>query len=140
VNEHSVMYKRKPQIKFEMLFTINFPVSPPFVRVVYPRFQQYTGHITVGGSICTPILTEGDSGEFWKPNISIPSLLLTLHQTLIYAINESGESAQAKVQNYANFPHFHPGDEYTAEEARSAFIRVAQVHGWNTRSIQQLLR
>jgi hypothetical protein len=21
---------------------------PPFIRVVYPRFHQYTGHITIG--------------------------------------------------------------------------------------------
>ena len=87
MNEHSVMYKRKPQIKFEMLFTINFPVSPPFLRVVYPRFQQYTGHITVGGSICTPILTEGDSSEFYKADkmtrVKPPANELILVMTLL---------------------------------------------------------
>jgi hypothetical protein len=25
-----------------------YPNMPPFIRVVYPRFHQYTGHITIG--------------------------------------------------------------------------------------------
>lgn len=32
-------------------------MSPPFIRVVKPRFRFHTGHVTVGGSICMESLT-----------------------------------------------------------------------------------
>jgi ubiquitin-conjugating enzyme E2 Q len=140
LDEHAVKFRRRPQILFEMLFPVNFPESPPFVRIIYPRFQQYTGHITVGGSICTPILTQGASACCWKPEITISTLILTLHSMLINAMNEEGNSAQAKVQNYAAFPHTNPALEYDEQEAREAYIRAATAHGWSTRSIQLLLK
>lgn len=31
-------------------FVQEYPNLPPFIRVVYPRFHQYTGHITIGTS------------------------------------------------------------------------------------------
>lgn len=39
---------------------------PPFVRVVRPRFQFRTGHVTIGGSICMELLTLSgwNSSEF----------------------------------------------------------------------------
>jgi ubiquitin-conjugating enzyme E2 Q len=42
----------KENVMLEVVFPFNFPALPPFIRVVYPRFHQYTGHITIGGSIC----------------------------------------------------------------------------------------
>jgi hypothetical protein len=33
------------------------PFSPPFIRVVEPRFAFHTGHVTIGGSICMELLT-----------------------------------------------------------------------------------
>lgn len=131
LDQHSLMFKRPPCIKFEMLFPYNFPESPPFVRIVYPRFKQYTGHITVGGSICTRILTNGSSTESWNPNMKISTLLLTLQTILIHAQDDTGKPAQAKVQNYAEFPHYNPGYEYSAEEAREAFKRAARQHNWS---------
>jgi ubiquitin-conjugating enzyme E2 Q len=43
---------RKEQIEYEVIFSDDFPISPPFFRVVFPRFRYQTGHVTVGGSIC----------------------------------------------------------------------------------------
>lgn len=41
----------------EVVFPGTYPSLPPFMRVVYPRFHQYTGHITIGGSVCIKDLT-----------------------------------------------------------------------------------
>lgn len=33
----------------------NYPTQPFFLRVVSPRCQMYTGHVTAGGSICIQV-------------------------------------------------------------------------------------
>lgn len=55
-------------IELEIRFGPEFPVRPPFVRVVSPRFVPPIagggGHITMGGAICFEalVLTEGPGG------------------------------------------------------------------------------
>ena len=45
-------------INLEIKFPHEYPKSPLFVRVVWPRFHYQTGHVTaVGGSICAEWLT-----------------------------------------------------------------------------------
>ena len=44
-------------VKLEVRFDGGFPSSPPFVRVITPRFAFHTGHVTIGGSICMAELT-----------------------------------------------------------------------------------
>ena len=85
---------RKPVIEIEMKFPKDYPMNPPFVRVIRPRFQFLTGkestssnltvggiqivicaictcictgHVTIGGSICMQMLTR--SG--WTPSNDI---------------------------------------------------------------------
>ena len=31
-----------------VVFNSNYPSSPPFIRVIRPRFQFHTGHVTIG--------------------------------------------------------------------------------------------
>jgi len=57
----------QPVIELEMTFPNEYPMKPPFVRVVRPRFKFLTGHITIGGSICMQVLTT--SG--WSPSNDI---------------------------------------------------------------------
>ena len=46
-----------PAIELEFAFSPeHFPFAAPFVRVVRPMFAFRTGHITIGGSICTLVL------------------------------------------------------------------------------------
>ena len=49
-------------------------MSPPFFRVVWPRFRYQTGHVTVGGSICMESLT--NSG--WSSARSIESYFVEI--------------------------------------------------------------
>lgn len=48
-------------VVLEVRFGSSFPVSPPFVRVVRPRFLPFArgggGHVTAGGAICSELLT-----------------------------------------------------------------------------------
>jgi ubiquitin-protein ligase len=51
------------EIELHVSFPNDYPFAPPFVRVVRPRFERWTGHVTYGGSICTEFLTLSD-GEY----------------------------------------------------------------------------
>jgi hypothetical protein len=49
------------KILVEVKFPQDFPRHPFSLRIVRPRFQMYTGHITAGGSVCIQALTTGSS-------------------------------------------------------------------------------
>jgi len=96
----------------EISFTERYPFHPPFVRVVSPRFQTQTGHITSGGSICMEILCVGH----WSPACTLESLIIQIKVLII----EGG--ARLDMINYKK--------GYTLDEAEKSFTRVAKVHGW----------
>lgn len=85
--------------------------DPPFIRVLAPRFALRSGHVTIGGSICMDLLTM--SG--WSPVNSIESVLIQIRTEMV----EGGGRLDMGNKN-----------EYTVEEAKAAFTRVAQQHGW----------
>ena len=98
-----------------------FPREPPFVRVVHPRFEFHTGHVTIGGSICTKMLTS----EGWEPTMSGLALLQALRQLFVLG--------KARVVLEPNEHHPHHDADYNDLEARNAFARVAAFHqknGW----------
>ena len=83
--------------------------------MVRPRFQQRTGHITAGGSICTELLTE----EGWNKNKMNPQqLILFLHNLII--------DGRARLDTQSSYIH----RPYIFVEAIDAFNRVASDHGW----------
>ncbi len=49
-------------IVLELRFGKEYPISPPFVRVIRPRFLPFMsgggGHVTAGGAICMELLTK----------------------------------------------------------------------------------
>lgn len=98
-------------IELEITFPDNFPFSPPFIRIVRPRFERLTGHVTIGGSICMEILTQ--SG--WSSASTIESLIITIKSQII----EGGGRLS---------PNF--DKPYSLQEAKEAFDRAAKSHGW----------
>ncbi|KAK4690371.1 ubiquitin-conjugating enzyme E2 Q, partial [Lecanoromycetidae sp. Uapishka_2] len=48
-------------VVMEIRFGKNYPMSPPFVRVIRPRFMSFMqgggGHVTAGGALCMELLT-----------------------------------------------------------------------------------
>ncbi|KAH0785344.1 Ubiquitin-conjugating enzyme family protein [Histomonas meleagridis] len=109
-------YKKKTgrdYIEFEVSFPPNYPEVPPFVRVVRPRFLFHKGRVTVGGSICNDLLTM----ESWKPVYEIESMLINLFSEIL--------SSDPRI----DFSNTSP---YSLEEAKAAYVRVANDHRWKT--------
>ena len=104
-------------IEMEILFEKDFPLYPPFVRVVTPRLRRFQngggGHVTAGGAICLDILTSGH----WKSDFSIESILQIVRMLL------STKLPPARLAS--NFK-----ESYSLAEAKDAFVRVAKEHNW----------
>ena len=98
-------------------FPMTFPDDPPFVRVVRPRFVYRTGHVTIGGSFCTELLTP--SG--WH-KMSVEVLLQHICDML--------SSGNAVVQLESDQHCGCPMADYEEKEAHDAFTRAATMHGW----------
>lgn len=103
---------RTPAVVMDVTFPSDYPFSPPFIRVVRPRFQFHTGHVTIGGSVCMELLTP--SG--WLPTVSLESVFVQIRSEMIEGGGRLDRSNQDK--------------DYSMSEAREAFNRVAQRYGW----------
>jgi ubiquitin-conjugating enzyme E2 Q len=110
-------------IVLELRFGPDFPFSPPFVRVVRPRFLPFAsgggGHVTAGGAMCMELLTS--SG--WSPASSMESVLLQVRMALCNLEPRPARLDEA-VRAGKNI-----GD-YQVGEAIDAYIRAANMHGW----------
>jgi len=107
-------------ILLEMRFSKDYPHVPPFVRVVRPRFQFRTGHVTLGGSICMELLT--NSG--WNATNDIESILIQITAELV--------SGGARLDGGGGHNY-----EYSEQEAWEAFYRAASTHGWNVNGLSK---
>jgi len=92
-------------------FPKSFPFAPPFIRVIRPRFAYRTGHVTIGGSICTEMLTN----KGWSPVNSIEAVLVSIRTNLT--------TGGARLD-------FHNKSDYDESEAKAAFDRMVREHGW----------
>lgn len=105
-------------VVLEIRFPQNFPMSPPFVRVIRPRFVEFAagggGHVTSGGAMCMELLTS--SG--WSPVASMESVLLQVRMAI-----STTEPRPARL-------HMGSQNDYSASEAVSAFKRACRHHGW----------
>lgn len=103
---------------FEIRFPPTFPHSPPFFRLVMPRFLPFMqgggGHVTVGGSICMDLLTSAG----WLPSYNIASVLLQIKLAI-----SSTDPKPARLDQDWEQP-YHP------QEALSGYTRAAAIHGW----------
>ncbi|KAF7436633.1 hypothetical protein PC9H_003466 [Pleurotus ostreatus] len=103
---------------FEIRFPPNFPHSPPFFRLLTPRFLGFSqgggGHITLGGSICMDLLT----ADGWLPSYGISSVLLQIRLAI-----SNLEPFPAKLARDWDRP-------YGILEALDGYKRAALTHGW----------
>lgn len=117
IDENSGLYKDMTdlnidKIKMEIEFPNNYPLYPPFLRIIEPRFEYRTGHITLGGSICMELLTN----QGWSPAYSIENLIIHIKSLIIEG---EGQIDKAKF----NIP-------YSYDEAKNAFKRMLISHNW----------
>ncbi|MCJ1414417.1 hypothetical protein MMC32_000743 [Xylographa parallela] len=105
-------------IVLELRFGQDFPFSPPFVRVIRPRFLPFMlgggGHVTGGGALCMQLLTS--SG--WNVACSIESVLLQIRLAMA-----SLDPKPARLEAG-------PVRDYGVGEAVEAFKRACRAHNW----------
>jgi len=106
-------------ILMEILFGPSYPFSPPFFRVIHPRFLPFTrgggGHVTAGGSICMDLLTPNG----WNSIYTIDAVLLQIKMAIS---NLEPRPARLDVTSW-NQP-------YGVQEAIDGYKRACQTHGW----------
>ncbi|KAF2493350.1 hypothetical protein BU16DRAFT_465013 [Lophium mytilinum] len=105
-------------IVMELRFGKDYPMSPPFVRVIRPRFLGFQagggGHVTIGGALCMELLTNNG----WSAVSSIESVLLQVRMAM-----SSLDPKPARLENG-------PMGDYGVGEAVEAYIRACNTHGW----------
>ncbi|KAH8929227.1 hypothetical protein BT69DRAFT_1276502 [Atractiella rhizophila] len=103
----------------EVRFADNFPFSPPFFRIIHPRFLPFIhgggGHVTGGGSLCMDLLTT----DGWSSIYQIEAILLQIRMAIS---NLEPRPARLDPQRW-NQP-------YTMWEAVQGYERACAAHGW----------
>ncbi|GAA6060017.1 hypothetical protein JCM10212_001175 [Sporobolomyces blumeae] len=122
--------KRVESILLEVRFGESFPFSPPFFRVVHPRFLPFMygggGHVTGGGSICMDLLTT----DGWAASYSVSAVFLQIRMAMS---NLEPRPARLDPSQW-NSP-------YSMEEAIAGFKRAAATHGWKVPAeLEQIAR
>jgi ubiquitin-conjugating enzyme E2 Q len=112
LNVWAERYDKPAEIKLEIKFTNEYPMKPPFIRVIEPQFKFMTGHVTIGGSVCMEMLT--NSG--WSSANTLESVLINIH-------SEMGEG-DGRIDINKNMP-------YNERDAKLAFDRMVNKYGWN---------
>jgi hypothetical protein len=99
-------------INFEITLPDDYPLSPPFIRIITPRFVHLTGHITIGGSICSELLMK----QNWVPTLSILKVMIIVCHNMVDGVARLDRG---------------PGllRPYTFTEAESAYNRMIRTHG-----------
>ncbi|PVH68585.1 hypothetical protein DL98DRAFT_506721 [Cadophora sp. DSE1049] len=107
-------------IVLEIRFGKDYPFSPPFVRVIRPRFLPFQagggGHVTAGGAMCMELLT--NTG--WTSVSTIESVLLQVRVEMM------------NIDRPARLESKHKGAQrdYGTAEAIDAYERSCKMHGW----------
>lgn len=99
------------RIELRISFPSQYPTAPPYVRVLRPRFAFRTGHVTIGGSICTEMLTSVG----WSSTMTVESVLVGIRANML--------AGGARLDLSNRF-------DYSEAEAREAFHRMVREHGW----------
>ena len=104
-------------VVMEIRFGKNYPMSPPFVRVIRPRFLSFMqgggGHVTAGGALCMELLTNNG----WSAVSNIESVLLQVRLAM-----SSTDPHPARLEQG-------PVRDYQVGEAIEAFKRACMAHG-----------
>ncbi|KAK0635147.1 hypothetical protein B0T17DRAFT_569321 [Bombardia bombarda] len=109
-------------IVMELRFAKDYPMTPPFVRVIRPRFLPFVlgggGHVTGGGAMCMEMLTY--SG--WSPANSMESVLMQVRLAICNLEPRPARLLQTVAQKQTG--------DYGVAEAVEAYIRSANTHKW----------
>ena len=109
-------------VVLEMRFGASYPMSPPFVRVIRPRFLGFQmgggGHVTAGGAMCMELLTN----DGWTAATGLEAGLLQVR--LAIASTDPQPARLETVKKHNN------DSDYGSAEAVQAYKRACLMHGW----------
>ncbi|KAK2737311.1 hypothetical protein FQN57_000395 [Myotisia sp. PD_48] len=121
-------------VLLELRFSHDYPIAPPFVRVIRPRFLGFQqgggGHVTAGGALCMELLT--NSG--WSAVSSIESVLLQVRMALSSTDPFPARLAPGQGQGQGQSGSLvGKGSvmDYGVGEAVEAYVRSCRMHGWD---------
>ena len=117
LNVWAMKIKHPQAVQLEINFPDDFPLSVPSVRVVRPRFKWRTGHVTIGGSFCTELLTN----QGWR-EMTVDALL----RAIVVMLHDGEAKIQLAPDEHCSCPF----RDYSRQEADSAYERAKAVHGW----------
>lgn len=105
-------------VVLELRYGKDYPMAPPFVRVIRPRFLSFAagggGHVTAGGAMCMQLLTN----DGWSAVSSIESVLVQVRMAIT-----STDPRPARLERGGRH-------DYGVGEAVEAYIRACAMHGW----------
>eukprot|EP01046_Picozoa_sp_COSAG06_P051364 COSAG06_NODE_8361_length_2194_cov_2283.744986_1_plen_373_part_00 len=124
-------------ITMEATFPPSYPAAPFFLRVISPRMQMYTGHVTAGGSICVEALTNTGTPNSWQRDFTFEGVLQTVLHNMVdveamdvrTATGPGGRSGPLRVDLQHGAAHCMR--EYSNQEAQAAFGRTLAHHAAN---------
>ncbi|KAG5190836.1 ubiquitin-conjugating enzyme/RWD-like protein [Tribonema minus] len=102
--------RKLEHIELEMKFPEDYPYSPPFCRVVYPRFIRQTGYI-LDGAFCFELLTK----QGWTPTNDIETVIVQLRFLMVFG--------HARID-------FNETTPYCERNSLNAFRGAAKQHNW----------
>lgn len=102
-------------IKMNVFFSEKYPFAPPYIFIISPRFQQHTGHVTYGGSICIDLITQGK----WNLTITMELLLYSILNEMMSVCE--GNVPRIDLSNRA---------PYSFETSLLAFENMARQHNY----------
>ncbi|KAK3699289.1 hypothetical protein LTR37_016532 [Vermiconidia calcicola] len=109
--------KGAKSVVMEIRFNKDFPFTPPYVRVIRPRFLGFNqgggGHIVLGGAMCMELLT--NTG--WSSVSSMESVLMQIRMAIAS-------------EPFARLDMRSAEQDYGTGEAADGYIRACQTHGW----------
>ncbi|EMD36029.1 hypothetical protein CERSUDRAFT_156784 [Gelatoporia subvermispora B] len=122
-------------VVFEIRFPPTFPHSPPFFRILKPRFLPFIhgggGHVTGGGSICMDLLT----ADGWLPSYRqvVPDYLPISLANATHSISAVLLQIKLAISNLDPRPARLAANwdtPYQIGEALEGYRRAASTHGW----------
>ncbi|CAM9408912.1 unnamed protein product [Ectocarpus sp. 6 AP-2014] len=105
--------KHLDHVRLMMKFKDDYPFSPPFVQIVYPRFKRSTGYI-IDGAFCMELLTN----QGWTPTNDIESVVVQIRAQMVVGKARIDFDATSVTQPYSE------------DRAKAAFRSAAKIHKW----------
>lgn len=97
-------------IILNIIFSMNYPIAPPFVHIEYPRFVSNNEFITSNGAICLELLTQ----NYWSSSIDLKMLILII-----------------KLHLMDNNLIIKDSEKYNYDDAIQEFKQLSNIYYWN---------